>query len=100
VLDLRPMQLTLASTPRAAKNELNLTGRLDLSMPGTTKGTLTAKADTLDLTQLYDAFAGEKRSATTAAGTPTSPAPASAGNVEPEPVTLPMLERVRKELSR
>jgi hypothetical protein len=90
VLDLRQMQLALAPSARAPKNELNLAGRLDLSTPGTTKGNLTAKADTLDLTQLYDAFAGQKNSATTPAGTPAPPPAASTGNVEPEPVTLPL----------
>ena len=87
-LDLRQMQLTLAPTPRAPKNEVNVTGHFDLSTPGVTKGRVTAKADTLDLTPLYDAFAGEAGPSTTNA--PTSPAAASAGNVEPEPVTLPL----------
>jgi len=87
-LDLRQMQLALTPTQRAAKNELNATGHFDLSTPGVTKGRVTAKTDTLDLTSLYDAFAGEKSGATAAA--PTSPAPASAGNVEPEPMTLPL----------
>ena len=87
-LDLRQMQLTLAPTPRAPKNEVNVTGHFDLSTPGVTKGRVTAKADILDLTQLYDAFAGEAGPSTTNA--PTSPAAASAGNVEPEPVTLPL----------
>jgi type II secretion system protein N len=93
MLDLRQLQLTFAPTPKTPKNELTLAGRLDLSTPGTTKGSLTAKADTLDLTQLYDTFAGNKQAATKPDGTATTPAPASAsnaGNVEPEPVTLPL----------
>jgi uncharacterized protein involved in outer membrane biogenesis len=90
VLDLRQVQVALAPSARAPKNELNLAGRLDLSTPGTTKGNLTARADTLDLTQLYDALAGQKGSTTTPAGTSASPPPVSAGNEEPEPVTLPL----------
>ena len=104
VLDLRQMQLVLAPTPRALKNELNLAGRIDLSTPGTTKGNLTAKSDTLDLTQLYDAFAGQKASATTPADTAASPAstpaPASTENVEPEPVTLPLQFTVETSLGQ
>jgi uncharacterized protein involved in outer membrane biogenesis len=84
-LDLRQLQMTFAPTQRAPTNELNLAGHLDLATPGMIKGNLTAKADTLDLTQLYDAFAGQKNTAST-----TSPASTSAGNVEPEPVQLPL----------
>ena len=90
VLDLRQLQLAFAPTARAPKNELTAAGRLDLSTPGSTKGRLTVKADTLDLTAFYDAFAGEKSAAPTPAGPTPSPAPASPGNVEPEPVTLPL----------
>src|SRR6185503_11112822 len=35
VLDLRQVQLALAPSARAPKNELNLAGRLDVSTPGT-----------------------------------------------------------------
>ena len=90
-LDLRQLQLALTPTQRAPKNELNITGHFDLSTP-TTKGQLSIKADTFDVTQLYDAFAGEKSSATTPASAPTQPAPASSGpgNVEPDAVNLPL----------
>jgi uncharacterized protein involved in outer membrane biogenesis len=90
VLDLHQMQLALTPTQRAPKNELNVAGRFDLSTPGVSKGRVTAKADTLDLTLLYDAFAGDQSRGTTAASTPPPPAPASTGSVEPEPVTLPL----------
>jgi hypothetical protein len=91
VLDLRQLQLALTPTARAPKNELNIAGQLDLST-NTTKGRLTVKADTFDVTQLYDAFAGEKSSSTSTAGAPAQPAPASSspGNVEPDPVNLPL----------
>ncbi len=88
LLDLRQLQVTFAPTQRAPKNELNVAGRIDLGTPGTTKGSLTAKADTLDFTQLYDAFAGNKSAATKSAE--ATPAPAPASNVEPEPMTLPL----------
>ncbi len=90
VLDLHQLQVAFAPTPRAPKNGLTAAGRLDLSNPATTKGRLTVKSDTLDLTQLYEAFAGEKSAATTSAGTANSPAPTPADNVEPKPVTLPL----------
>ena len=88
-LDLRQLQLTLAPTQRAPKNDLNLTGHFDLSTP-TTKGRLSIKADTFDVTQLYDAFAGEKSSSPVPASAPTQPAPASSSprSVEPDPVNL------------
>jgi len=88
VLDLRQLQVTLASTKQAPTNALNLAGRIDLATPGTTKGSLTAKSDTLDLTQLYDTFAGNQSAAAKPAG--TTPVPTPAGNVEPEPITLPL----------
>jgi hypothetical protein len=88
VLDLRQLQVAFAPTTNAPKNELNLAGHIDLSTPGMTKGSLNVKSETLDLTPLYDTFAGDK----SATATPASPAPASAsaGNVEPEPMTLPL----------
>jgi uncharacterized protein involved in outer membrane biogenesis len=88
-LDLSQLRLAFAPTQRAPKNELNITGHFDLSTP-TTKGRLSIKADTFDVTQLYDAFAGEKSSSPVPAGAPTQPAPASSspGNVEPDPVNL------------
>src|SRR6185503_19122879 len=55
VLDLRQMRLALAPTQLAPTNEVTLAGRIDLSSPATTKGQLTIKSDTLDLTQLYNA---------------------------------------------
>jgi len=92
VLDLRQLRLALAPTTLAPTNELTAAGRIDLSSPSVTKGRMTLKADTLDLTQLYDAFTREKSPAAAPANSPASPAPASpsAGNVEPAPVTLPL----------
>ncbi len=90
VLDLRQMQLALAPTPRAPTNELTAAGRIDLSSAAATQGRMTIKSDMLDLTQLYDAFTPEKRRATAPAKTPTTPGPASTGDAEPEPITLPL----------
>jgi uncharacterized protein involved in outer membrane biogenesis len=90
VVDLRQLQLALAPTQRAPKNELNITGQLDLSTP-TTQGRLSIKAGTFDVTQLYDAFAAENRPSPVPAGAPMQPAPAaSPDNVEPDPVNLPL----------
>ena len=89
-LNLRRLQLSFTPTPRAAKNELNAAGQFDLSMPGLTKGRLTVKADTLDLTPLYDAYASQPGSSAASSITPTQPTPASPANVEPEPVKLPL----------
>lgn len=84
VLDLRQLQLALTPTERAPKNEMNVTGQLDLSS-ATTKGHLNIKADTFDVTQLYDAFAaGKNSSPTNAPAQPT--AESSPRNVEPDPV--------------
>jgi len=90
VLDLRQLQATFKPTQRAPRNELNVTGRVDLTTPGTTKGTLVAKADTLDLTDLYDAFTADKGAATKPADSTPAPAPAPTGDGEPEPMILPL----------
>lgn len=86
VCDLRQLLLTLSPTERAPKNELTITGNFDLSSPAVTKGRATLKSDTLDLTQLYDAFARDKSPASSTAAS----SPASGGNVEPEAVSLPL----------
>ncbi len=100
VLDLRQLQLAFAPTTRAPKNELTAAGRLDLSMPGMTKGSVTVKSDTLDLTPLYDAFSADKTAADTSASTTPPPAPSSTGAVEPEPVTLPLKITAEANLAR
>jgi len=101
-LDLRQFQLALTPTQRAPRNELNATGRFDLNNPSLTKGQLSIKADTLDLTELYDAFAGQESPTATPAGAPAQlrPAPESPVNVEPEPVKLPLQFAVEATLNQ
>lgn len=87
LLDLRQLQLALSPTRRAPTNTLDFSGQLDLTDRSMMKGQLMAKAETLDLTQLYDAFAGQTNAA---AAQPAAPAPENAGNAEPEAVKLPL----------
>jgi uncharacterized protein involved in outer membrane biogenesis len=88
-LDLRQVRLVLAPTPRAPANELALAGRLGFAAPGKIKGSLTAAAEKLDLTPLYDVLTVGKN-AEAAPSAAIAPAPPSAGNVEPEPIELPL----------
>jgi hypothetical protein len=87
IFDLRQLQFSLPPTDHAASNELNLTGRFDLSTPGMTKGTLTAKADVLDVTPLYQVFAS-MTNRSEPAQTPAEPG--ATGNAEPEAENLPL----------
>lgn len=92
IADLRQFQVTLSPTERA-KNQLQITGKVDMSQTNTISGALKLTAAALDLTQYYDLFAGD----TAAAATPTpgqapapTPAPAPAEpQTEPEPMDLP-----------
>jgi uncharacterized protein involved in outer membrane biogenesis len=89
VVDVRQLQLALTPTQRA-KNELLLTGQLDMSNTNATQGHLKLASDGLDLTSYYDLFAGESKGkpSTTARAQPT---PASAATQkEPEPTKLPL----------
>ncbi|MBC8003032.1 MAG: AsmA family protein, partial [Opitutaceae bacterium] len=86
---LKDLEVTLNPTERAPKNELHLSGKFDLSNPNFTKGGIDLKADSLDLTQLYDLFTAQ--SPTAAKPGSTSPAKSN-GNVEPDPVFLPLKE--------
>ncbi len=99
VLDLRQLQLSLAPTTRAPRNELRVSGRVDLSTPEITKGNLLVEADTLDLTQLYDAFTAASGSTNQPVGTPPS-ATSSPGAGEPEPMTLPLQFTVEAKLGQ
>ena len=92
VADVRQFQLTLTPTARA-KNEVRLSGHLDLSDTNATTGQLKLAADSLDVTSYYDLFAGEKKTpegkpAVRSAPQTTAPPPTDA-NQEPEPTSLP-----------
>jgi len=85
--ELRQCRLQLSPTARA-KNEANLTGNVNLALPGEITGGLKLAAESLDLTDYYDLFA--KRTTTSpAADTPPPAGPAPGANQEPAPVTLP-----------
>jgi hypothetical protein len=96
LLNLRQVLLTLSPTDRA-KNQLQLSGKIDLAKTNATPSQLTLQAESLDLTPYYDLFAGKSTAAPTAESqkkpTPApAPAPApqpSAPRAEPEPMSLP-----------
>ena len=95
VADIRLFQLSLAPTARAT-NQVQLTGRVDMTKADAITGSLKLTADALDLTTYYDAFAGGANTSGTAASSPAQ-APAPAGTTtaasgpqkELEPMKLP-----------
>jgi len=93
VLDLRQCQVTLSPTVRA-KNEAQLTGKVDLSKTNAIEGSVKLLAESLDLTPYYDLFADKPKttqaqpSKTPPSASPNS-APASPGDTEPAAVELP-----------
>ena len=99
VADINKFLITLSPTERA-KNELQITGRVDMSNTNYTQGNIKISVDAMDVTRYYDLFAADKKEETkpdqkvektrksgpgTAAET-TSAEPAK----EPEPVKLPL----------
>jgi hypothetical protein len=88
LLILRQLLLTLSPTPRA-KNQLQLSGKIDLAGTNAAPGEIILRADSLDVTPYYDLFAGKPESAAkepekkAAAPQPTPPP------TEPEPISLP-----------
>jgi AsmA-like protein len=92
VADIRQCTLGLTPTTRAT-NQVQLTGRIDMSQTNATQGNIKLAADSLDFTSYYDLFA--RKSATTEKQPSTSspqptPTPAAAGlEKEPEPTKLP-----------
>ena len=98
VAEIKQAALMLTPTQRG-KNELKLTGRVDMTRTNAYEGNLKLAAESLDFTTYYDLFAGgpkpeEKKPATTGSSKPETPAtPASAPakpEKEPEPMTLPL----------
>src|SRR5262249_1257999 len=81
IIDLRQCDVALAPGPRAT-NQLQLRGRVDLSTPDAIDGHLKLTADALDLTDYYDALAGDGQTKT-ASATTTQPAPPPSGKNPP-----------------
>jgi hypothetical protein len=92
VADIRQFQIGLTPTARAT-NQVQLTGKVDMSQTNATQGTLKLTADSLDLTSYYDLFAAKKapeKPPATATTPQPSPAPAPGGpEKEPEAKQLP-----------
>jgi hypothetical protein len=97
VADVRQFQVTLTPTSRAT-NQVQLSGRVDMSDTNGIQGNLKLVADALDFTTYYDLFMGGKPTSMTGAApapsrTGATPAPANApadANKEPEAVKLPL----------
>jgi len=89
LVNLRQLLLTFSPTDRA-KNQLQLSGKVDLAKTNAAPGQLTLQAESLDATPYYDLFAGplKTRTAEPEKKTKTAPQPA-ASPVEPDPVALP-----------
>ncbi|MEO6183775.1 MAG: hypothetical protein ABIP71_11885, partial [Verrucomicrobiota bacterium] len=95
VFDLKQFQVTLSPTTRA-KNQLNITGQLDLTKTNAFNGKLLVQSDAFDVTPFYDLYAAQP-TPTNAIATPaqTSPAPS---NEEPEPMIWP-IEQIVAEIN-
>jgi len=90
VADVRQFQVTLTPTARA-KNEVVLSGQIDMSQTNAITGQLKLAADALDLTSYYDLFAGDKpKSGTTGRAESRPAATPSATEKEPEATRLPL----------
>jgi hypothetical protein len=86
-LTIRQGDLKLTPTDRA-KNELRLTGDLDLSKTNALRGALKLAADSIDVTPYFDLFAAGTN---TTAQTPPEPRPAPGSPPqEPEAMQLPI----------
>jgi hypothetical protein len=82
IAEIRQCQVALTPTARAT-NQIQLTGKVDMSQTNAIQGNLKLVADSLDLTSYYDLFGGQKASnatpATPAATTKTQTSAASDG---------------------
>jgi len=89
VADVRQFQVTLTPTARA-RNEVGLSGQIDMSQTNAITGQLKLAAEALDLTSYYDLFAGKKPDQGAPSPAQTSPASApSATEKEPEATRFP-----------
>jgi hypothetical protein len=93
VADVRQFQLNLTPTERA-KNELTLSGQVDMSQTNATQGNFKLTSQSLDITHYYDLFTADKEKAkaaktsNTPAGTVSATPPDA--NKEPDPINLPL----------
>jgi len=89
IAELRQCVLTLTPTARA-KNEVQLTGRIDLSKTNAITGNVKLAAEALDLTGYYDLFADKTATTPAQPGQPTQPvATTKPEQKEPEAMNLP-----------
>ena len=86
-MEVRTGMLTLTPTERA-KNEIRLTGTIDMTKPTAISGNLKLASDAVDVTHFYDVMEGN----TNAASAPVvkAQAQASDNNKEPDAVKLPV----------
>lgn len=90
VLDLRQCSLALAPTARA-RNEVALTGKVDMTQSNAITGALKLAAESIDVTPYYDLFAKPAPGpGVGAASKPAAGAQAAKPPQEPEPVKLPL----------
>jgi hypothetical protein len=93
VLNLKTATIGLSPTQRA-KNELQLSGHVDLSKSNNIVANLTAHSDALDVTQWYDLYAKpESKDKNQPQAAPTEPTPTANTtnpNSEPASVRLPI----------
>lgn len=90
VVELRQCKLALSPTTRA-KNQLGITGTIDISRPNAINGRAKVTAETLDLTPYYDTLIGERSQRQPTLETNLPPQ-----QKEPEPVKLPIGEFATK----
>ncbi|HTL58113.1 MAG TPA: AsmA family protein [Candidatus Limnocylindrales bacterium] len=86
IAEIRQFQIGFTPTARAT-NQVQLTGRIDMSQTNATQGNLKLSADSLDLTSYYDLFATQKGSiakTNTPATTSTNKVPATVASANPE----------------
>jgi hypothetical protein len=93
LVNIETCRLKLAPTPRA-RNELSLSGTLDLARTNIIGGNLQLSADSLDVTPYYDQFTttsptNAAPARTAASSSPPASSSPGAAPREPDPVNLP-----------
>ena len=83
VLNLRQAQITLTPTQRA-KNQIQVTGKVDMTKTNAMQGGLKIAADSLDVTPYYDIVSADDGKSSSKAGTAPPPGPAPSGPAKPQ----------------